>query len=86
MQEMATLLDAPLMPTAAPTRIADFDMPPAPPPTGYERNETTEPVLPAPQPISTSPAVSVPENIASTGFLAETLDIFGGEVIRSEPM
>jgi hypothetical protein len=88
--EMGTLLEAPPTSAAAPTRIADFDMPSAAPPTAeYESIGTLEssappqtlpasPAAPAPQPPDPSP----PEN----GFLAETLDIFGGEVIRSEPL
>ncbi len=81
--EMPTLLDAP--PTApTTTRIADFDLPVEPPltapaPHKNGTNGASKPVLP---PAPAPPQEPHPPN--GQGLLAETLELFGGEVIRSE--
>jgi DNA polymerase-3 subunit gamma/tau len=70
--EELALMDAPeqIQKPTAPQRIADFDV------------DTTSHAAPAP-----SPPPSAPETIpqAST-FVAETLELFGGEVIQSDPL
>jgi DNA polymerase-3 subunit gamma/tau len=95
--EMERLLDAPTTPTATgPARIMDFEMPAASPPPrdagrenaareGAVREESVrEP--PATRGGYGSPPPAVSEPPAGTGLLAETLNIFGGEVVKSEPI
>jgi DNA polymerase-3 subunit gamma/tau len=78
--EMGTLLDPPPTP-AGTTRIADFDMPA--PPAEYDRNDSTNG---RDADRVKDPPTQKEEAPASSGLLNEALNIFGGEVIGSEPL
>lgn len=71
--QVAPLLDAPV--AAAPTRIADFEMPAeaSPVPKAEASNGKKAP--------ADAPAPSAPP---SDGLLAATLELFGGEVVKTE--
>ncbi|HLV80915.1 MAG TPA: DNA polymerase III subunit gamma/tau [Chthonomonadaceae bacterium] len=73
--QVAPLLDAPV--AAAPARIADFEMPVEAPPA--PRAEATNgKKAPAETP--------APDDPPGDGLLATTLELFGGEVVKTEPM
>ncbi|HZT40582.1 MAG TPA: DNA polymerase III subunit gamma/tau [Chthonomonadaceae bacterium] len=71
--QIAPLLDAPV--AAAPARIADFEMPIDAPPVS-RAEATNGKKMPA-----DSPAPDAPP---SDGLLAATLELFGGEVVKTE--
>src|SRR5579871_1758116 len=79
--EPLTLLDAPIStPAPGSSRIADFEMPVAPPSPPMAPTASSKPQDPP------AKAKAPEEPPAETGLLAETLNIFGGEVVNSEPM
>jgi hypothetical protein len=69
--EMGTLLEAPPVQSTGPKRIADFDMPSAPPTTTYQSN-------------GKNGADHVAETPDEESILSDVLGIFGGEVISTE--
>jgi DNA polymerase-3 subunit gamma/tau len=82
-----TLLDAPPTLVNTPVRIADYETSPLPAETSaYIHNGANSAAQAAPAAVATDAKQPEPEAAAETGLLAETLDIFGGEVITSEPL
>ncbi len=71
--EMGTLLDAPLTAPAQPSRLMDIDRPAPPisPPTGSNG---------ASQPMS----MPEPAKPANTGLVNEVMNLFGGQIVKSE--
>ncbi len=86
----ATLLDAPVTPPNAPTRIADFQMPvpgpgslePSPARPGASDGSTSVTPTTTP-PVKTAPP---PPPIVETGLLQDALDVFQGEIVSAEPL
>jgi DNA polymerase-3 subunit gamma/tau len=86
--EMPTLLDAP-PPTPAATRIADFELPADVPPaasTTHKSSKNGADKTLASSPTTPAVAPQEPNPPSGQGLLAETLELFGGEVVRSERM
>lgn len=81
--ETGTLLDAPRTPDTKPTRMMDFDLGTPPPQSAPPAQEAAERPMEAPGQSLVAPTL-VPDPM--TGMLKETLDIFGGTVVRSEPI
>jgi len=79
--EIPTLLDAPPPTETGPKRIADFDTHAAAP-TSADYANTAKGNSAAPTPAESRKEAEEP----SSGMLQETLSIFGGEVIHSEPL
>ena len=79
---VTTLLDTPATPAGVGvSRIMDFQMPAAPSPS----TDAVREAPPAPGRYGASHAAASEPSI-SNGLLAETLNIFGGEVVKSEPI